>query len=114
LGQTFLTRHGFQVLLASDGQEAVEVFEREAGRVDLVILDLTMPRLSGREALRRLRQLDPAVRVVFASGHSADRLGGEEQGQVQGFIAKPYREHDLIDVVQRALEAPRPGQVPTT
>ena len=62
LGAAILRRHGYRVLLAEDGREAVEVYEREGGRIDLVVLDLTMPRLSGREALRRLREIDPGVR----------------------------------------------------
>ena len=100
LGATILRHHGYRVLLAEDGQEAVEAYEREGGRIDLVVLDMTMPRLSGREALQRLRQINPRVRVLFASGYSTDQLTEADHAHIQGFIAKPYRERDLIQAVQ--------------
>src|SRR5262249_6687107 len=74
LGRTILQRCGYQVLIAEDGQQAVEVFHREHQRIDLVILDLTMPRLSGEDALRRMIEIDPAVRVLFSSGYFADHV----------------------------------------
>jgi two-component system cell cycle sensor histidine kinase/response regulator CckA len=109
LGSTLLRQHGFCVLLAVDGQEAVEVFERERGRIDLVLLDLTMPRLSGREALLRIRRMDENVPVVVSSGYSAEQLTEAEQAQVHGFLGKPFRERDLIQAVQAALTASHPA-----
>ena len=106
LATTILRRHGYRVLSAEDGQEAVEVYEREAGRIDLVILDLTMPRLSGREALQRLRRIDPHVRVLLASGYSTDHLADDDRRHIAGFISKPYRERDLVQAAQEALKAP--------
>jgi CheY-like chemotaxis protein len=107
LATTFLRRHGYQVIPAADGQEAVEEFERHRGRIAAVVLDLMMPRLSGRDVLRRLRALDPAVRVVFASGYSDTQLSEQEQASVQGFVNKPYRERDLVRAVRAALDTTR-------
>jgi CheY-like chemotaxis protein len=107
LATTFLRRHGYQVLAVADGQEAVEEYERHRGRVSAVVLDLMMPRLSGRDVLRRLRAIDPAVRVVFASGYSDTQLSEEEQASVQGFVNKPYRERDLVRAVRAALDTTR-------
>ena len=104
LGGAILRQHGYNVLLAEDGQDAIEVFQREGGRIKLVVLDMTMPRLSGREALDRLRRMDPGVRVLFASGYSAEQLTEADRARIQGFIGKPYREHDLIYAVQEALK----------
>jgi signal transduction histidine kinase len=104
LAATFLRRHGYQVIPAADGQEAVEEFERHRDRVAAVVLDLMMPRLSGRDVLRRLRAIDPAVRVVFASGYSDTQLSEAEQASVQGFVNKPYRERDLVRAVRAALD----------
>ena len=112
LGATILSHHGYQVLLAADGQEAVEVYEREGGAIELVILDMTMPRMSGREALQRLKQINPGVRVLFASGYSADQLTEADRTQIMGFVAKPYRERDLIQAVQDALQGPREALTP--
>jgi len=107
LGRTTLQRHGYKVLLAEDGREALEVYEREGGKIDLVILDLTMPQLSGRDTFRRLRELDPEVRVLFASGYSAEQLTRQEQEQIAGFISKPYRPRDLAAVVRETLDKPQ-------
>jgi CheY-like chemotaxis protein len=107
LASTFLRRHGYQVIAAADGQEAVEEYQRHRGRVAAVVLDLMMPRLSGRDALRRLREIDPGVRVVFASGYSDTQLSEEEQTSVQGFVNKPYQERDLVHAVRAALDTTR-------
>ena len=58
-----------RLVTAADGAEAVEVFRREAGAVALAVLDASMPRMSGRQAGEAIRRLDPAVRVLFVSGH---------------------------------------------
>jgi DNA-binding NtrC family response regulator len=103
LGRTTLQRYGYRVLLAEDGQQALEIYQREKPTIDLVILDLTMPRLSGRDTLRELRQLDPQVRVLFASGYSAEQVTEEERLAVLGFINKPYRPQELANTVRLAL-----------
>jgi CheY-like chemotaxis protein len=107
LASTFLRRHGYQVIAVADGQEAVEEYGRHRDRVAAVVLDLMMPRLSGRDALRRLREIDPGVRVVFASGYSDTQLSEEEQSAVQRFVTKPYRERDLVRAVRAALDTTR-------
>jgi PAS domain S-box-containing protein len=104
LARIILQSYGYQVLLAEDGLKAVEIYQREAHRIDLVILDLTMPRLSGRDAFRRLLQIDPAARVLFASGYAAEHVMELEQGTFQGFVAKPYRPDDLARTVRITLD----------
>ena len=107
LGRTILEKQGYCVLLAADGEQALEVFARERSRVGLVVLDLTMPRLSGRDTFRQLRALDPDVRILFASGYSAEQLSAEEHDQASGFVAKPYRPRELAAAVREALDRRR-------
>jgi two-component system, cell cycle sensor histidine kinase and response regulator CckA len=104
LGRTILERYGYRVLLAEDGQAAVETYERRRDEIDLVILDLMMPRLSGRDAFQRLVRLNPAVKVLFASGYSAEHVTPEEHEQSCGFIGKPYRPDQLVATVRAALD----------
>jgi two-component system cell cycle sensor histidine kinase/response regulator CckA len=106
LGKTILERYGYHVLLAEDGLEAVQLYERERERIGLVLLDLTMPRLSGHDALQHLLQLDPLVRVVFASGYSAEHLDQSYHKRVMGFINKPFRPEQLAQVVREVLDQP--------
>ena len=89
LGRVILERHGYRVLLAEDGLEAFEIYRREQDRVALVILDLSMPRLSGRDTLRRLREANPRVRALFSSGYSAEQANLSTEPGVAGFVTKP-------------------------
>jgi CheY-like chemotaxis protein len=103
LGRAVLERAGYRVILAMDGQEAVEVYRQAHGTIDLVVLDLTMPRLSGADALRQLTELDPMVRVVLSSGYTQSSDEDLAYPQVRGVVAKPYRPDDLVRGVRAAL-----------
>jgi signal transduction histidine kinase len=104
LGRTVLQTYGYQVLLAEDGLQAVDIYRREKDRIDLVVLDLTMPNLSGRDALRELIQINPKVRVLFASGYSAEYLPEIDTEHVLGFLSKPYRAQDLANMIRKVLD----------
>jgi len=104
IGRAVLDRAGFRVLTADDGAEAVDVFTRERDRVSLVILDVTMPRMSGRDAFRHLVKINPTARVLFSTGYSGGDLA-ELDGSV-GLLGKPYRPQELLAAVQAALATP--------
>jgi len=82
----------------------VAQYERHHEEIDAVLLDMSMPRMGGEEAFRRMRAVDPDVRVVLTSGyneqHATSRLVGKG---LAGFIQKPYRPHDLIVALQEAI-----------
>jgi PAS domain S-box-containing protein len=107
LAAATLQSRGYSVIQAEDGQQAVDIYTREADRIDLVILDLTMPILSGHEAFRHLLALDPRVRVLFASGYAVEQLTELEKELMAGFVNKPYRPTELILAVEEAI--PRRG-----
>jgi CheY-like chemotaxis protein len=104
VGRAILERFGYQVLVAEDGLEAVELYQREQGKIDLVILDLTMPRLSGHDAFRRLVEINPRIRALFASGYSAEHVSKDTHERILGFVGKPYRPDDLAQMVRTALD----------
>jgi PAS domain S-box-containing protein len=105
LARMILAKFGYQVLLAEDGVQAVEVYQAQREQIRLVVLDLTMPRLSGRDAFQRLVEIDPQVRVLFASGYSADHVGETTSSeQLVGFVSKPYRPEELVQMVRAALD----------
>jgi PAS domain S-box-containing protein len=107
LGRTILESYGYTVLLAEDGQQAVEIYGQKKNGIDLVILDMTMPRLSGRDALRQLLQINPEVRVLFASGYSCEQVVDTESAHVLGFVGKPYPPAELARSVRSALDVER-------
>ena len=105
LAQKILARAGYSVITASNGQEALELYKREAGRISLVILDLVMPEMTGGQCLEELVRIDPNARVLIASGSSPDNpttAGLEELAK--GFVWKPYNIGQLLLAVRRALD----------
>jgi CheY-like chemotaxis protein len=99
-----LEKVGYQVLLAEDGQEAIERFHEAKGKVDVVVVDLTMPRLDGTDTFRQLRLVDPDVRVVLTSGFSEqDVTAGLPSRGLVGFLQKPFTPDQLRQVVADAL-----------
>jgi len=104
LGQAMLERLGFEVVLASDGREALERYQEHRDHIDLVMLDLTMPRMDGEEAFRQLRQVNPEVRVVLCSGYTEQDVTARFAGKgLAGFIQKPYTLQDLSDRLKACL-----------
>jgi PAS domain S-box-containing protein len=100
----FLEDLGYQVATADDGQSAVEHYAVHGGEIDLVLLDLVMPRMGGRECFRALKALDPAVRAVLCSGYGFNIAAQEllDEGVLE-FLPKPYALGSLSEVVARVL-----------
>jgi PAS domain S-box-containing protein len=93
LASTVLERLGYTVILAEDGLEAVNLFRLHQSRIDLVILDLVMPRFSGRDALEMMRELRPDLRALFVTGYddATDMAGADAQIPGTNLLQKPYR-----------------------
>lgn len=105
-----LEEKGFEVILANDGFDAIEVFRRRASSIDAVLLDLSMPRLSGEETLAELRDARPDIRIVLTSGHSEQEISHKFAGKgLAGFVQKPFRASELVDEIQSALNASAPS-----
>ncbi len=105
LAQDILQDLGYKVIVAPDGIVGSSIFAREKDHIDLVIIDMVMPGLSGRETFLKLAELDPGVRVVFSSGFTRDQ-GMEDllnKNNVKGFVQKPFRIADLGDAVAAAI-----------
>jgi len=95
---------GFNLLTARDGVEAVEVFRQNRDQIRCVITDLTMPRMDGWETLAALRQLDPTLPVIMASGYDKGRvMSGQQVDRPHVFLEKPFGLQDLCDAIGQAL-----------
>ncbi len=108
LAKAVLTRHGYDVILARDGKEAVDKFLKNRDKTDLILLDVSMPYLTGPEVLEQIRALDPDVNVVLSSGFADN--GNEEflaRIGISHFLPKPYAPRRLLQIVRRVLG---PGQ----
>ncbi len=100
---------GFEVTGSEDSLEAIEFYRRNAQRIDLVILDLVMPKLGGREVLIRLREINPRVKAILSTGYDREGVVKEILSQrCVSFLQKPYTMDSLATVVQHALEVGMP------
>ena len=104
LAEKILQRAGYRVLLAADGHQAIEVFAAHLEDPPLILLDLTMPRLDGRETSQRLKELRPDVRIILSSGYAEQEVIGRFAGMgIAGFVHKPYSAEELTAAVEKAL-----------
>lgn len=105
IGRDVLEQFGYTTLTATSGERALEIYEREGDRIDVVILDLGMPGMGGHNCLKRLLGIDPDVKVIIASGYSVDGSVKEtlDAGAV-GFVGKPYKLSDMLDNIKEALK----------
>jgi PAS domain S-box-containing protein len=105
LALAFIQYLGHKGMVASDGEEALKLFEQSSGEIDCVLLDLTMPRMDGLSAFRRLRAIRPDIRVILSSGYNEQDATQRFMGEgLTGFIQKPYRLHQLRELLNRTVE----------
>lgn len=105
IGSDMLRELGFEVITAADGSEAIELFRTQQNQIVLVVLDLTMPRMSGEDAFRELRRICPSVKVIISSGYNEQEVSQKFVGKgLAGFIQKPYRLSTLMEVVKSILQ----------
>ncbi len=104
VGRRMLERGGFSVLTAADGKEAIEIFRERGEEIDCVILDMTMPQMSGEEVFSQLRLIRQDVPVILSSGYSEEKLAQNLLvAGLSGFIQKPYKLKHLMDMLHRVL-----------
>lgn len=96
----------YQVITAQNGFEAINLYELKKDSINLVLLDMIMPDLSGHETLRKLRVFNPDIKVLISSGFSREiEIKWAEEKGVAGFIEKPYRYKSLLKKVKQALKS---------
>ena len=108
LTRDVLEIHGYAVLTARNGEEALRTYRERQGRIDLVLLDLTMPLMGGLECFRRMKEADPGVAVVISSGFSSESSAEEvlREGALD-YLQKPYDIEHLARTVAAALSRSR-------
>jgi CheY-like chemotaxis protein len=109
VAQRLLESRGYRVLDADGGDSALARVRSHEGRIDLLVSDVIMPGMNGREVADAVRALRPGLRVLFVSGHSGEvlnRMGGLGEGA--HFLSKPFSTAELADAVRHAIDGP-PG-----
>ncbi len=108
MGQTILSAYGYRVLTANSGQKALDIISKSDQPIDLVITDLVMPNMSGRELVEHVRRVSPYTRIVCSSGYV--RPTTEEQEHAV-YLQKPFTSQDLLLKVKQALTVDEPTPV---
>jgi signal transduction histidine kinase len=99
-----LSARGFEVVAAASGTDAIRL-AREARKIDVAVIDLTMPRLDGHETLEELRSDAPGLPAVLISGYDSSRLAGRKLDATTRFLPKPFLPEELVEAVRDALAA---------
>jgi CheY-like chemotaxis protein len=110
VAKQMLERLGFTVLTVRDGQAAIAAYREHLSSLSLVLMDLTMPRLDGREALSEMRSTDSRLpHVILMSGHSEqDAMERFSDVPAVSFLQKPFTPERLHEEIARAWQAPQP------
>ena len=104
--QQLLSRLGYTVLSASSGEEALDVFEKYRDDIDLIIIDMIMPGMSGRELHDRLKTSKPDIRTLLCSGYSLNENAKEIMDQgCSGFLQKPFKINELSSTIKAILQS---------
>lgn len=107
LVESVLKRYGYKVILASSGDEALELYETKCREIDLAMLDVIMPRMNGKQLCEQLRQRSPQLKVLFLSGYTADLI--QDKGILMDgvdIVKKPAKPLELARKVRELLDSP--------
>jgi CheY-like chemotaxis protein len=104
MDRQILESRGYRVLTAAGGPEALEIFRQRAEDIALVLLDLTMPRMSGDEVFREMNLVRPGVPVLISSGFTEEQVMEKfTDAKLAGFLQKPYSLQVLLDRVEELV-----------
>ncbi len=98
---------GYNVLLAENGIDGIEVLTRQLNEIDLIILDMIMPKMGGKQCLNEILKINPEAKVIISSGFSADKTDESDISRlIKGFIHKPYEVKYLLATIREVLDGP--------
>ena len=104
IGVQMLKRLGFNVIPVESGRKAIETFKAKRDSIDIIILDIVMPDLSGAEVVDAIKAIDPNSKIVLASGYGKDRKINAIMQNCHGFIQKPFSLQQLSASIQSIIE----------
>ncbi len=109
LGKRLLAKFGYTVLTAPNGETALKIFREKGKHISLIILDLIMPGIGGKNCLDLILKEDPSARVIIASGYSVDGSTKKElESKTRGFISKPFELNQMLSIVRNTLDDKAP------
>jgi DNA-binding NtrC family response regulator len=102
----FFSRHGYNVLQAMDGEQAIELYRQHLKEIDAVLLDIRLPKKSGEQVFQEMKMVNPAVKVIMASGFLDAKIKVDMTlAGVKHFVDKPYVMTEVLDIVEDILSS---------
>ncbi|MDD3119595.1 MAG: response regulator, partial [Victivallales bacterium] len=97
---------GYEVITAANGEEALQLYQANHDRINLVILDMVMPKMNGTDCFRALRAFDPKVKVIISSGFTGNEIISElKKDGLAGFIHKPFMSDDISTTINKLIQS---------
>ncbi len=108
-----LLREGYRLLVAMDGAEAIDLYQRRGHEIDLVLMDLGLPKVNGSEVIRMMKKQNPGVNIIVTTGYIEPELKSELfKAGIKDYIQKPYFVTDVLQCISEYLKTPEPSSVP--
>ena len=108
-----LSKRGYKVLIARDGQEAINLYQQHKHETDLVLLDIGLPKVAGWDVIRKIKEMSSSINVIVSSGYLDPDLRAQlQQSGVKHFLDKPYTTEVVVETLQAVLEASDPSKYP--
>ena len=112
LCQELLSGFGYEVIVAVNGKEALEIYHRDGKKISLVILDLIMPEMDGWQCLAKILRVDPKAKVIIASGYIDSGIAkGMQAKGATGFVQKPFEMSQLLTTIREVLDKDNSGPI---
>ena len=106
--ESLLKDHGYKVLIASDADEAFQVFSAHHHEIDLILSDVGLPKMSGDELFAKFKNVKANVKVILASGYMEPEIKAQMfEAGIKGFIQKPYYANSVLQKIREALDSSR-------
>ncbi len=103
----YLEHLGYETVVAENGENALDIFKNSKRKFGLVLLDIKMPKIGGKEATEMLKEIDPDVKIILTSGYPTDEKSRELiRSNIVDFLEKPFTLADLSKVISSKLQKP--------
>ena len=102
--KTALEDFGYEVILSCDGEEGLSIFKENYTTINAVLLDMVMPKMSGKELLKQMLKIDPEVKVIISSGHREEQYDDTIIGSAKNYLNKPFEIDELENMLRQVLD----------
>lgn len=109
IARDLLSELGYTVLQASDGKAGVDLYKNRIGSIDIVLLDLNMPLMGGKETFEQLRTINPNVNIIILTGYGEHAIRDGFKGEADSFLQKPFQLEDLAVKIRQVLDSRKPA-----